>query len=209
MRTIKRNLIPNAPIRTAFFGKNAGVKALANDAAFSETEIFTMEQTHSATITIISPGTPNPVPSSDGIFSKYQETSLAVKTADCVPILIWHPSGVIGAIHAGRKGLERGIVEKAGIVLKQSFGANSDIHIWIGPHICTDCYQIDEKEDVHLDLLDAVYNQLHANFSPKDLNITLDSGCTCHENEAFYSYRKEGKGVQSNWSVISLVPPRK
>lgn len=204
MKHIERDLIPLPDIETAFFGKNAGTKALVNDQAFANTEIFTMEQTHSANVSILYPGTPNPIPSTDGVFTTFPGVTLAVKTADCVPVLMYHPTGVIGALHAGRKGLEKGIVQKAAQILKNTYDVTTNLHVWIGPAICKDCYQVDREENLYYDLHGSVLAQLHEVFTKKTLQFTVHPGCTLHDSEQFYSYRKSGKGVPMNWSAISL-----
>lgn len=205
MKHIERNLIPLPDVKTAFFGRNAGTKALVNDQTFADTEIFTMEQTHSATVSILYPGTPNPIPSSDGVFTTFPGLTLAVKTADCVPVLLYHPSGIIGALHAGRRGLEKGIVEKAAQILKNTFDVTETVYIWIGPAICKDCYQVDREQNLYYDLHASVLEQLHDVFEKKALQITAHPGCTLHDSEQFYSYRKSGKGVSMNWSAISFA----
>src|SRR6478736_1410661 len=47
----------------------------------------------------------------DAVVSAAPDLVLAIQTADCVPITFWCDEGVIGAAHAGWRGLEAGVVE--------------------------------------------------------------------------------------------------
>lgn len=65
-----------------------------------------------------------------------------VVTADCLPILLWSTTEpVYGAVHAGRVGLEKGVI---GVALDAfaELGA-TDLHAAVGPAICFDCYEVD------------------------------------------------------------------
>ena len=46
----------------------------------------------------------------DAMITNLTALPLQLYTADCLPILFYHPSGVIGAVHAGRKGTELGVL---------------------------------------------------------------------------------------------------
>lgn len=77
----------------------------------------------------------------DALLSVERGLGLAVRAADCLPVLIADPSrGVVGAAHAGRVGLAAGVLKQLVTQLKAQ-GANS-LHAWIGPHICADCYEV-------------------------------------------------------------------
>ena len=72
-----------------------------------------------------------------------------VRVADCVPVLLADPhGGVIGAAHAGRKGLADGVVTACVEQMRQ-VGAQQ-ISAWVGPHICGRCYEVpaDMRDEV-------------------------------------------------------------
>jgi copper oxidase (laccase) domain-containing protein len=66
---------------------------------------------------------------------------LAVFTADCAPVALASPEGVVGAVHAGRRGLEAGVVEAAVAELRAQ-GATR-VEAALGPCIHAECYDID------------------------------------------------------------------
>ncbi len=66
---------------------------------------------------------------------------LAVRVADCVPVLFADPdAGLIAAAHAGRAGLVAGVLAATVAVLRRR-GAEAPT-AWIGPHICASCYEV-------------------------------------------------------------------
>lgn len=66
---------------------------------------------------------------------------LAVRVADCVPVLLADgAAGIIGAAHAGRVGLLGGVLQ-ATVGAMRARGA-SHLQAWIGPHICGHCYEV-------------------------------------------------------------------
>lgn len=66
--------------------------------------------------------------------------SLAVMTADCLPLLACDASGTsIGACHAGWRGLAQGIIPRWLSVLG---GATRDLRVWIGPAISQSKFQV-------------------------------------------------------------------
>ena len=69
--------------------------------------------------------------------------ALGMFAADCLPVLLAdRQSGVIGAAHCGRKGLERGVLP-ATVELMCAKGAHREhIVATLGPRICGDCYEV-------------------------------------------------------------------
>lgn len=82
----------------------------------------------------------------DALLTARRGVALAILTGDCVPILFADiVNGVFAAAHSGRLGTEKNI---AGAVVSAMAAKGShlrDIHVWIGPHICGDCYETGER----------------------------------------------------------------
>lgn len=74
----------------------------------------------------------------DALVTADPEIVLAVHTADCAPVALWSPEGVIGAVHAGWRGIEAGVIEAAADAMRD-LGA-STIDGWLGPCIHAECY---------------------------------------------------------------------
>jgi len=75
------------------------------------------------------------LPIADALVTDLRNVALAVRVADCVPVLLADTQRhIIGAAHAGRVGLLAGVLESA-VMEMERLGAKR-IRAWIGPHIC-------------------------------------------------------------------------
>jgi len=143
----------------------------------------------------------------DGLISDWNNLNqpMAIKTADCLPIVIEGETGVV-FLHAGWKGLALGILKNEKIQQikpKQAF---------IGPSIQVCCFQVSEefKENFpgspyfqsrgnkyYFNLQQEAKRELENLFS--DLAIKICSNCTCC-NHKFHSYRRD-KTTLRNWNL--------
>jgi YfiH family protein len=82
----------------------------------------------------------------DGLVSKTKDLLLSVRSADCVPGLLFDPKKQIcAAVHAGRRGTVGGICGNA-VKEMVSLGSDpKDILAAIGPCIGACCYQVGEE----------------------------------------------------------------
>jgi YfiH family protein len=93
-------------------------------------------------------GTDQP-PAADGSVTALAHRPLVVMTADCLPVVACDRAGtVVGAFHAGWKGLVAGVLE-AGLA---AMGRPPvDLLVWIGPSIGPESYQVGpEVRDAYL-----------------------------------------------------------
>lgn len=167
---------------------------------------------------------PNPPPG-DGLIAQAPGSGVAVKAADCVPVLLVDSvSGAVAGVHAGWRGTLARVVRKAARALALEVGAPpSRLAAVIGPSIRACCFEVgpevvsaftQDGHDVnpiarksgsgrarpHLDLPLANRLQLLAAGLREDA-IQDAALCTrCHP--VFHSYRREGPGVGRNWSVV-------
>ena len=98
-----------------------------------------MNQVHGADVAVMDAGCA--VPTADAMVSR--GLPLAVMVADCIPVLLAGGSGdgpVLAAVHAGRPGIENGVVSAA-VRHMESLGA-AGIRAWLGPSICGRCYEV-------------------------------------------------------------------
>ena len=158
------------------------------------------------------------LPEADGLVTTTPGLTLMVLVADCVPVLLADPAaGVVAAVHAGRVGVQRGVVA-AGVARMQQHGA-AELTAWVGPHVCGACYEVPDamRDEVAataptawaetswgtpaLDLGAAVGAQL----SQAGVRVVDASRCT-REHDDLYSHRRDGAGAGRMAGLIRLVP---
>ena len=169
-----------------------------------------MEQVHGSTV--VQAGGPRE--KCDALVSDRADLVLMVRVADCVPVLLADPhGGVIGAAHAGRKGLADGVVTACVEQMRQ-VGAQQ-ISAWVGPHICGRCYEVpaDLRDEVAavepvaasttswgtaaLDIGAGVVAQLER----LGVEVQDESRCTL-ESPDLYSHRRDGASAGRFAGVI-------
>lgn len=193
------------------------VRALNLDA------VATMKQVHGRDVrSVADAGTRE----CDGMVTDAPGLGLVVHTADCVPILMWaEKANAVSAVHAGWRGTLANVAAAAVAKLMGDKGASAEeLHVAIGPAIRACCFEVGDdlvnafvdagraQDDIsrpgprgrrHVDLIDDNRRQLIA--AGVRAERIYDSGrCTACENQRFYSYRKEGKGVGRLMGVIAV-----
>ncbi len=111
--------------------------------------LVTARQIHSDVVLRVE-GTPAHPLSGDALVTDVPGLVVAVKTADCLPVLLVDPKRrTVAAIHAGWRGMLKRIVEKAVGVLRREYGSDpAHLQAAIGPGIAACCYAVgDEVRD--------------------------------------------------------------
>jgi hypothetical protein len=160
----------------------------------------------------------------DAIITSLRGVGIGISTADCVPVLLTdHEGTVAGAVHAGWRGTVLRILDSVLLKIDEEYGLKpGDLNAVIGPSVGKCCYEVGEDvASLFRDGFDDASEYLIKTGGSKymlDLpginmgalekagvaNIGVLGVCTkCNPN--FYSYRREGKGVGSQLSVIGLV----
>lgn len=75
----------------------------------------------------------------DAAVTDQRGCAIAVLTADCAPVVLASPQGVLGVAHAGWRGLAAGVVERT-VEAMVGLGAASVAAV-VGPCIRTECYE--------------------------------------------------------------------
>lgn len=79
----------------------------------------------------------------DGSYSTKLNHVCLVQTADCLPVLFCDRSGrQVAAVHAGWRGLQAGILERAVSVFQAQA---SDLLVWLGPAISKQHFEVGEE----------------------------------------------------------------
>lgn len=195
------------------------------------TTVMTTRQTHSTGRCFVETNEQacGPQPDCDAMTTKLTGVLLAIQTADCLPLLIADPkSGAMAAIHAGWRGTAGRIAERTVADLMLMHGVNPrDCLAAVGPSACAECYEVGEdvierfkkefgywrklftnfKEGgkAHLDVRVANVQQLKFCGFGQDRIFSADY-CTMHQNELFFSYRREGRFQASGTGrLLSLI----
>ena len=216
---------------------------LANLALFGEAvgfdahRVISAEQIHSAKVRRVDKshagegyyyGTTEPA---DGYLTTDDGIVLGVRTADCVPVLLYgqgeRSGACIAAVHAGWRGTLAGISAVAVGQMKGLGVAPETIRAAIGPSIGACCYEVGEKffhsfadklgENVAAELIRPSGNdgKWHADLKEINRRLLLDArvlpenvdvsdSCTACLPEVFFSHRKSGGKRGTMLSVIFL-----
>lgn len=149
----------------------------------------------------------------DAVYSSDPQHLLSVLTADCVPVLVYHPEGIVAAIHAGWRGLRSEIIPKTLALLPASPVAV------IGPAIGSCCYEVGEdlaanfENQFGKEVVDRSKTKPHLNLIRIAMLQLLSSGvgeievchlCTSCHPDLFFSYRRDGSSGRQ-MSFIALA----
>ncbi|GGO87093.1 laccase domain protein [Nocardioides phosphati] len=176
-----------------------------------------MQQVHGAEVALADPGA-DAAPVCDAIVTDRTDVVLAVRVADCVPVLLADPAaGVVGAAHAGRLGVQQDVVG-ATVARMRDLGAR-DVTAWVGPHVCGSCYEVppamqDEVAAAEpstrsttswgtpaLDLGAGVRAQLER----AGVTVELLGPCTL-ESDSLYSHRRDGAAAGRLAGLVRVRP---
>jgi YfiH family protein len=103
-----------------------------------------LRQVHGADVHVVrAPGAVQGAPG-DALVTGVAGVALAVFTADCAPVALASPEGVVGLVHAGWRGLDAGVIEAAAEAMR-GLGA-SRLEAALGPCIRAECYEFGPAE---------------------------------------------------------------
>jgi len=140
----------------------------------------------------------------DGHLAAERGIILTVSVADCVPIFIAHPSGIVGLLHSGWRGTVARIVD-SGINAFARLGLPPDeLMVHLGPSICGRCYEVsaDVREQLtgqpatrpgNVDLRSLIAEHARE-LGVRDISVSSD--CTRCDNDRFFSHRAGDTGRQ-------------
>ncbi|SFW33511.1 peptidoglycan editing factor PgeF [Nitrosovibrio sp. Nv17] len=173
-----------------------------------------LRQAHGTTAVDIDSRDPAAPCDGDAAFSRRAGGVCGVLVADCLPILLCsHAGTLVGAIHAGWRGLAGGIVEQTISDMRRADPSGAPIMAWLGPAIGPARFEV--GEDVHLafaagDGRSASAFRSHPTEGGKWLadifllarqrlaraGVTAIHGggvCTFDNPDAFFSHRRDGR----------------
>lgn len=167
--------------------------------------IYQVHQIHSADVV----STFTSETKADGLIipTKDLDGVIAIKTADCLPVL-YYSDDYIALIHAGWRGLKSGILHHRFLDKKWD-------EIFIGPCIHKESFEVQadfktefpsssnfiyKDSKIYFDLVSEATQQLQKTFP--DTKITSSDMCT-FKNPDYNSYRRD-KTQKRNWNIFRL-----
>ena len=116
---------------------------VAAELGLDASEVVWMHQVHGAEVAVVEAPFGAEPPPVDGVVTTRRGLALAVQTADCTPVLLADPtSGVVGAAHAGRPGVQKGVVRETVRRMVERGAVAGRIVAYTGPAICGRCYEV-------------------------------------------------------------------
>jgi polyphenol oxidase len=104
--------------------------------------LVTMRQVHGTEVAVVAGPTEQP-PEADALVTRAAGLALVVLVADCTPILLWdRTAGVVGAVHAGRRGLAGGVLPAAVDVMRALGARPRRMYAVVGPSVCATHYEV-------------------------------------------------------------------
>ncbi|MBB5979026.1 peptidoglycan editing factor PgeF [Kribbella solani] len=186
-------------------GVRTNFQQVATEFGVRTEHVVVLHQVHGRDVHVVRPGDElplNPHPQADALVTDRTDVVLAVRAADCLPVLL-AGDGVIGAAHSGRRGMYAGVVP-ATVDAMRKLGA-SRITAVLGPYACGKCYEVPEEMRAEVSAqVPASYSEtswgtpaidvaagVRAQLAELDVEVIDATACTI-ESGNLYSYRREG-----------------
>jgi polyphenol oxidase len=174
--------------------------------------LATVKQIHSA-IVVNAEGRCGILGEGDALLEDRPGAVIAVKTADCMPILLVDERRrAVAAVHAGWRGTGAQIVAGAVNAMRARFGSTpGDLHAAIGPGIGKCCYEVGpevaerfgEQGRAHISLSDANRAQLLSAGVTRE-RIYTSNLCTMCLAEEFHSFRRDRDAAGRLYSFAGI-----
>ncbi len=216
LQTTRHGGFSAAPYDSLNLGLHVGDVALAVNrnrqslATLMPSEPVWLEQVHGTVVA--NADAADCLTQADACIARHRGSVCVVMTADCLPVLLCDEDGtVVGASHAGWKGLAAGVIEAT---VKAMEVSPHKLMAWLGPAICQDSFEVGSEvrdtfiahdaraaeafislpENVsgkkyHADIYLLAHQRLNA------LGISRIYGgnlCTFKQRDKFFSYRRDG-----------------
>ena len=217
------NLSPEVGDRADHVAEN--LRRAAQALGLPPERLYVPRQVHGNGVLVLDPGhTPDSAAAAtaDAIVSGEPQLGCAVRTADCVPILLAdRESGRVAAIHAGWRGVVSNVVAAATERMLALGSRSKSLLGVIGPHISASAFEV--GEDVAAQLASAssetqVVRRAHGKKPQVELakivtaqlidagldptQIEQVPGCTHGDSAWFFSHRRDGPASGRMLSAI-------
>lgn len=189
---IRSAVISGVAFATLSDGEEPTRAALSAELAISP-DWATINQMHGAQV--LWANAPGVVGDADGLVTTQLGLPLAVRTADCVPVVV-ETAAAVGLVHAGWRGVAAGVVPEMIDTMRRK--GQEPVRASIGPHIGPCCFEVGDEVvealggydqttrwgTTSVSLKDAIADQL------PDMDLEVIDVCT-FEDTRFASYRRD------------------
>ena len=189
------------------------------DAQESEkiTDALTMNQVHSADCLYLTEK-PSENPSVDALITNKAGLKLAVKTADCAPVLIADKKAhLVAAIHAGWKGAFQGVIESTVLKMIELGGNPLNMAAGIGPHLQLQSFEVSSEMQALFPKTEYSFfvqknGKIHFDFDAYVTHRLRRSGIgsiesvgeDTYSNNQYNSYRRDSENPARQLSTIEI-----
>src|SRR5690554_2259862 len=184
-------------------------QSLARFAGLSSTRIGWLEQVHGTDVIELTQASVATRPRADASFTREPKLACAILTADCLPVLLADRNGtVVGAAHAGWRGLSQSVLENPIRAMEVEPG---DLLAWFGPAIGPGHFEMGPEvkaafveQDAHAEVAFSAVGAREGHFMAdlyrlarqrlQRAGVTAISGgslCTVNDREWLFSYRRD------------------
>ena len=189
------------------------------DALFAR--LATLKQIHSATC-VPAAGRSGLLGEGDALLENSPGSVVAVKTADCIPVLLVDErQRAVAAVHAGWRGTAARIVPNAVASMERYFGTQpGDLHAAIGPGIGDCCYEVGPEVAARFEVPEGVQERggqgrAHIDLAGINLRQLEEVGvtrgriyasnlCTMCRPEEFHSFRRDKEAAGRLHSFVGI-----
>src|ERR1700723_3272052 len=174
--------------------------------------LATLKQIHSSTC-LPAGGRAGLIGEGDALLEDAPGAVVAVKTADCIPILLIDQARrAVAAVHAGWRGTAAGIAQRGVEAMHSHFGTEAaDLHAAIGPGIGESCFEVGPEVaaafgrtgKIHLDLA-AINRQQLLDAAVTAERIYTSKLCTKCLSDDFHSFRRDREASGRLFSFVGI-----
>lgn len=157
----------------------------------------------------------NQVHKKDIMLTKIKNRFLIVRTADCVPVLLFDPvKKIVAVCHAGWKGTYLKASKEVIKLMAKKGSDPSNIIAVLGPHIGPCCYNVPKERAIKFKYFLKKNNKYYLDLGRENIEILKSVGvkkiediniCTSCQNELLFSYRYEGLNHGEQVGLIGMI----
>lgn len=193
----------------------------------ADKEVWLPKQVHGTAIATLDNVLPQEdTVEADAVICNIPGQWIGVRTADCVPILVYDTTNkVVAAIHAGWRGTVKHIARQVIEAMLQKYSSQShNLYAMVGPSISAEAFEVGDEvveefkkaqraeciihypnQKPHVDLWQSnVMDLLEAGIELDHIDCTPI--CTMQNTDILYSARKEGIQTGRNVTAIRIKP---